>query len=457
MQERALSSFGPMTDYLRAKQQLQLFQADRDQLSQVMRPKHPDMIRLQEEIVKTTRMIDTYRQQSVEQIRSRREALRLQMETLKKAAEEKKASATEMSRQLAEYERLKANVDSLQAVADRLSSNLRNVDVSKAVDQDVISILEHATEGRSIRPGLIKLLAVGFGASLVLGLALVLLLGHIDDRLSSLHDVQKHFPERVLGQIVHEPAADGRLLLLQVHDVRHSFAECFRALRSSLVFLPEERKPKTILVTSAIPGEGKSTTASNLAIAFALAGARTLLVDADLRRGILHHLFGISNRFGLAEVLRQEVPWTEAVVPTPWPHLSLVPRGGAIPQPGEFLLSPTATRFFQEARAAYDYVIIDSAPVMGRRGYLRGIVSRVDAPSPSSSASPSPPSALSQRAIARIKERARGHVAGLVLNEIHSSMPEYGDVYYGKGYYGDLPDPASAIAATAVTEAGRRS
>jgi capsular exopolysaccharide synthesis family protein len=442
MQEKALANFGPMTEYLKAKQQLQLLQTERDQLGQELRPKHPDMIHMEQEIAKTVRMIEAYRKQSIEQIQSRREAIRLQMETLQKTADDSKEKATDTSRKLAEYERLKGNVESLQGVADRLSANLRNVDVNKAVEQDMISILEHASEPRSIRPGLVKLLATGVGAGLLIGLAILFLIERIDDRLSTLVDVQAHFHERVLGQIGHEEG--DAVPLLQFNDRRHAFAEGFRSLRSSLVFMPNERaKPKVILVTSAIPGEGKSTIAGNLAIAFSIAGAKTLLVDADLRRGALHSRFNVSGAVGLSEVLQQTVPWQEAVTPTAWNHLSLLPRGNPLQQPGEYLLSPTANRFLQEIRDEYEYVIIDSAPILVAED-TSGIVSRVDAIAVVLRFVVSSVR-LSHRAIARIKER-QGNVVGVVLNEISAAIPEY-------SYYYDAEEPLELPAAGGRREA----
>ncbi|RYD62646.1 MAG: polysaccharide biosynthesis tyrosine autokinase, partial [Verrucomicrobiaceae bacterium] len=330
---------------------------------QYMRPKHPDIIRIDEELARTERLIETFRKQSVEQLQSRREAIGLQMQNLERAVKEWETKAVDLSRKLAEHDRIKANVDRLQAIADRLSTNLRNVDMTQAVEQDMISILEKASESLSIRPGLVKVLLIGLGAGLVTGFAILFLMERLDDRVTSILDVQNHFGEKILGQVVHEDHVAGTLQLLQHEDERHSFAESFRSVRSSILYLPKSR-PKSILITSAIPGEGKSTVSSNLAIAFALAGAKTILIDADLRRGGVHKSFGVSNEGGLSEILRDLVPWSEVVKPTHMANLSVITRGSNLPHPSEHLLAPITDRFLEEVYNKYDYVIIDSAPVM---------------------------------------------------------------------------------------------
>src|SRR4030081_4143182 len=146
----------------------------------------------------------------------------------------------------------------------------------------------------SVRPGLIKSLLIGLGIGALAGIAILLLLDRIDDRMASFGEFQHHFSENVLGQIPKEKTK-GRVTLLQPDDARHVFAESYRNVRSSLFFMPYEGpRPKTFLITSAVPNEGKSTVSANLAITVALSGAKTLLIDADLRRGTIREAFDIS-------------------------------------------------------------------------------------------------------------------------------------------------------------------
>src|SRR5204862_5925900 len=130
-----------------------------------------------------------------------------------------------------------------------------------------------------------------------------------DDRMASFTEFQHHFTENILGQIPKEKSK-GAMTLLQPDDARHVFAESYRNVRSSIFFMPYEGpRPKTFLVTSAVPNEGKSTVSANLAITMALSDAQTLLIDADLRRGALRETFGIPSRIGVSEGLKQKVNW----------------------------------------------------------------------------------------------------------------------------------------------------
>ena len=199
----------------------------------------------------------------------------------------------------------------------------------------------------SVRPGLLKSLLIGLGLGALAGVGILLLLDRIDDRMASFGEFQHHFTENVLGQIPREKTK-GKVSLLQPDDARHIFAESYRNIRSSIFFMPYEGpRPKTLLITSAVPNEGKSTISANLAITFALSGARTLLIDGDLRRGALREAFDISSKIGFSEVLKGEVNWQEVIVPTAYPSLFVLPRGKTLSQPSEHLLRESTDRLLQ--------------------------------------------------------------------------------------------------------------
>ncbi len=142
---------------------------------------------------------------------------------------------------------------------------------------------------------------------LAAGLGIVFLIAIRDDRFTYITEVNATLGDAVVG-LLPEVTDDGKTVmpLLALNDPRHMYAESYRSLRSALLFLPTEgERPKVLLISSAMPGEGKSTVAANLARTLALSGSRVLLVDADLRKGHLHHLLGLQREPGLVELLNQ--------------------------------------------------------------------------------------------------------------------------------------------------------
>ena len=299
--------------------------------------------------------------------------------------------------------------------------------------------MEAATPPLSVRPGLIKSLLIGFGCGIAAGIAILILLDRIDDRMASLSEFQRQFSENVLGQIPKE-STKGKVTLLQPDDARHVFAESYRNVRSSIFFMPYEGpRPKTLLVTSAVPNEGKSTIASNLSITMALSGARTLLIDSDLRRGALRETFGISSKIGFSEVLKQEVNWREVVVPTAYPNLFILPRGKTLSQPSEHLLRESTEALLREIYNEYDYIVIDSSPVLAADD-TTSLAPKIDATLfvvrlAYTSAR------LTRKSLELLYHR-QVNVPGVILNFVDTSLPEY--YYYQYSEYYNTPTPSTS-------------
>src|SRR6267378_483299 len=391
------SDVGPEGDYLKAKQQVQLLKAERDTLARDLRPNHPKIIKIN--------------------------------------VKEWEAKALDLSQRLALFNRIKGKVDRLKTLYDRLTNNLKEIDVSQVVGgEDQVSIMEMATPPISVRPGLIKSLLIGFGIGALAGLAILILLDRIDDRMASFSEFQHHFSENVLGQIPKEKTK-GKVDLLQPDDMRHVFAESYRNVRSSIFFMPYEGpRPKSFLVTSAVPSEGKSTVSANLAITMALSGARTLLIDGDLRRGALREAFGIASKIGFSEVLKQEVNWREVAVPTAVPTLFVLPRGKTLSQPSEHLLRESTEAILKEIYQHYDYVIIDSSPVLAADD-TTSLAPKIDATifivrlSYTSAR-------LTKKALELLYNR-QVNIPGVILNFVDTSLPEY--YYYQYSEYYSTP------------------
>ncbi len=432
------SDVGPEGDYLKAKQTVQLLKAERDTLSKDLRPQHPKIIKLKDEIDKQEKLIELYRQDAVEKLDTRRKSIGKQMENLKSNIAEWEKKALDLSQRLAQFNRLKDKVDRQKTLYDRLTNSLKDVNVSQVVDAgDQVSIMENATTPVSVRPGLIRSLLIGLGFGAFAGLVILVLLDRIDDRMASFTEFQHHFTENILGQIPKEKSK-GAVTLLQPDDARHVFAESYRNVRSSIFFMPYEGpRPKTFLVTSAVPNEGKSTVSANLAITMALSGAKTLLIDGDLRRGALREAFDIHSKIGFSEVLKQEVNWREVVVPTSHSSLFVLPRGNSLSQPSEHLLRESTDIFLKDIYNHYDYIIIDSSPVLAADD-TTSLAPKIDATlfvvrlSYTSAR-------LTRKALELLYNR-QVHVPGVILNYVDTSLPEY--YYYQYAEYYNTPSPA---------------
>lgn len=429
--------FGPEGEYLKARQAVQLLKARRDTLSKDLRPKHPKIMKLNDEIDQQEKLIALYRQDAVEKLDTRRKSIGKQMENLKANIAEWEKKALDLSQRLAQFNRIKDKVDRQKTLYDRLTNNLKEVNVSQVVDPgDQVGIMEHATKPISVRPGLIKSLLIGLGFGAFAGLVILILLDRIDDRMASFTEFQHYFAENVLGQIPKEKEK-GRVTLLQPDDARHVFAESYRNVRSSIFFMPYEGpRPKTFLITSAVPNEGKSTVSANLAITMALSGAKTLLIDGDLRRGALRETFEIQSRIGFSEVLKQEVNWREVVVPTSLPSLFVLPRGNTLSQPSEHLLRESTDAFLKDIYNHYDYILIDSSPVLAADD-TTSLAPKIDATIVVVRLAYTS-ARLTKKALELLYDR-QVNVPGVVLNFVDTSLPEY--YYYQYAEYYNTPKP----------------
>jgi polysaccharide biosynthesis transport protein len=422
-------------EYLKAKQQILLLKAEQQDLGQFLRPKHPKMIGMSEEIARRERLLEIFRQQSADQLEGRKTALALQISSLEKAIVEWDAKALEVARKSAEYQRLKANAVRFQAVYDRLLSTMNTLDVNKEISPESVTVMEKASPAFPDRPKLSKQLIIGALAGLALSIAMLMLVDRLDDRMHSFSELQELFDEEVLGQIPRE-RSQGRKkdpVLISHEDERHAFVEAYRNLRSSLLYMGESRqRPKTIVVTSSVPNDGKSLTSANFATIMAMSGSRVLLVDADLRKGGLHHRFGTPAGPGLSEVLSQGVAWRGTVQQTKVPNLVLLPRGQSTQRSSEYFISQATEQFLHDASSEYEYVVLDTAPVMAADDVtslapnIDGVIFVIRAEQTS---------ARIARAALDLLYQRKANVLGIVFNAVHPNSSDYYYYYKYEDYY----------------------
>ena len=163
-----------------------------------------------------------------------------------------------------------------------------------------------------------------------------------------------------------EKAAPGsaKRKLITNTDPKSPISEQYRTIRTNILFSSVDETLRSILVTSTSPGEGKSTTVSNLAVVFANQGKKVLLVDADMRKPTMHYTFGLQNSMGLTNVLTKQATLQEAVVQTPIDNLYALPSGPIPPNPAELLGSFAMKEFITHSQETYDYILFDTPPVL---------------------------------------------------------------------------------------------
>ena len=227
-----------------------------------------------------------------------------------------------------------------------------------------VSIVDTARVPRKpVKPRPVLNLAVAGGLGLLFGLALAFGLDQLDHSIKQPNDVETKLRLPLLGAI---PFVKGNVEpLTAITDPRSAIAEAYISARTALLLSTPESLPSPLLITSAQPSEGKSTTASALASSLAAIGRSVLLIDADLRNPSLHKVFAAQNASGFSNLLAGLSSLVDEVQPTRLANLKLLPGGPTPPNPAELLTSDRLRAILAEAATHFDVVIMDGPPVMG--------------------------------------------------------------------------------------------
>jgi succinoglycan biosynthesis transport protein ExoP len=219
-----------------------------------------------------------------------------------------------------------------------------------------------------VSPNRTKLMLLSLVVGIVLAFAVPFLIEYLDFTLSNLEEVEATFQMRGLGIIPQVSHGTDHPILLDVtaSSDERNLVENFRVVRTNLLAMGALSKQAHVtMVTSAMPKEGKTLVSSNLAISFGQTGARTLLMDTDLRRGRLHRLFGMRKSPGLSDYLLDKVPLSEAIRPSEKENISIISAGQHVESGTELLGSPKFAELMAELRTRYDRIIVDTPPVLG--------------------------------------------------------------------------------------------
>lgn len=339
------------------------------ELSQKYGVKHPHMIALKEKLSSLERkiadeiglVINSLRQE-YEITLDKERALRKEMETLR-------VQAQNVSKHAIAYGVLARDVQVNKQMYEILLTRLKEAGITSNIRTTNVRVLDKAVPPtRAFRPRKLTNMAFAVLIGFFGGLALAIFLETIDNTIKTPDDIERYikiphlssipvFHDKLKGDLAYDE------MLVSFSTPDSTAAEAYRGLRTSILFSsPDENK--TLLVTSSNPAEGKSTTSSNMAVAMAQNGARTLLIDVDFRRPVIHKVFKAPLETGFSNLLIGAAELDDIIIHTDIPNMDVIPCGHIPPNPTELLGSESLKVYMGLLRQRYDKIIFDSSPVM---------------------------------------------------------------------------------------------
>ncbi|MDP3938257.1 MAG: polysaccharide biosynthesis tyrosine autokinase [Deltaproteobacteria bacterium] len=344
-------------------------------------------------------------------------AKRTEVETLRGKISEDMVENSAQNKQLIQYNIKRRESELNKEMMILLMKKLKEMDLTGGLADNNVSIVEYAQiPSRPISPNTRRNITIGGLLGVLLGIGLVLYLEIFDRTVQTPEDAERFLKTPVLASIIQLDEKDrlGNPFLISAQHPSSPESEMFRTLRTNLKFSRPDGVPKTLLVTSTGPEEGKSTVSANLGITLASGMKRTVLVDSDFRKPRLHKVFGLKNGKGMVEVLVGESELDEVIQPTAIKNLFVIPRGSLPPNPAELLDSDRLREVLKQLHERFDYVVLDSPPIGSvidasiLAGLVDGTVLVVEA------------GKFEWRPIQRAKEqieKSQGRILGVVINK----------------------------------------
>jgi capsular exopolysaccharide synthesis family protein len=319
--------------------------------------------RLQNEMIdEDRRIVEAYLEELSLQLKS----ARTNEQYIEQALNEQRKDVAEFNSKAADYAVLASELQSTEAFNNIINDRIKELSLTEGGGAMNIRKVDSARPGPQVEPNVKATLAMSLLLGGMIGTMLAFLRDWMDQRLRSAEEIKHVLGLPVLGVVphivdAHSPSKRGTHLH---HDPMSDVAEAYRTVRTAVYFGQANGIAKTLLITSPAPGDGKTTLASNLAIAMAQAGNRILLLDADFRKPTQHKIFELDKRIGLSSVLAGEAQLADAIHHTAVNGLDVLPCGPIPANPSEILNSQTFADLLKQLAAKYDHVLLDSPPIM---------------------------------------------------------------------------------------------
>ena len=336
-----------------------------------------------------------------------------------------KEQASSLGRQdnLRQFKRLQETAKALQATNDNLLQRLKQFNISTSGNSQISIVDVAVPPKKKNKPKLLLNLFFGTILGLLFGTAYAFLIEYLDDTVNSADELERLTKLPNLGiipTITDRPSNE--IGMLSYNEVHSHFAEAFRTFRTSIKFMSDVEESKLIFITSARSGEGKSTTASNLANVYAQSGRSVLLIDADLRNPSMHKIFHEEQKNGLSELLNGEAEPKDVIKTTSVSDLYLITAGKFSHDPVGLISNLRMEKMLRLAAGKYDHVIIDGAPVLGLADAL--ILSNLATATIFVVQSGETDKDMILSSINRIKQ-AKGNIIGTLLTSVNMERSDY--------------------------------
>ncbi len=394
---------------------------------------HPEYRKAEAKVHEVDSAIENAIQDVVQRVSIEFEESGRHEEAVKQAVADAKAEFDHVNARSFEYQALKREADADKLLYEELVRKIKEAGINAGFQNSAIRIADSARpELKPVFPDLKfnLLLAFLFSALVAAGAAVVSDL--LDKTVRDPEQVARTLRTEVVGSLplMKNRAAVGASRLKQgMEQDQSGFHESIRTLRNSILLGNFDHRYRSLLVTSAAPGEGKTTTAANLATAHAEQGKKTLLIDGDLRRPSVHRSFNLPSVVGLSNALLGEVSWREALVRVEGVNQLDILAAGPPSRRASDLIGRGLAEILEEASSDYDLVVLDAPPLLGFAEPLQ-MATAVDGVIIVARAGQTSRKAVAS--VLAILNRLRANVVGLVLNEVHK---ELSDSYYYYGYY----------------------
>lgn len=416
------------------QQQRAQLQGTYQQKLQVFEVNYPEMQQLKGQLDDLDKQIASELRNIRASVKAEYDAAAAQERLLRGQLNALRTQALDVDGRSIDYNIIKREVDTNRQLYDGLLQRYKEVGVAADVRSNNISIVDRAQVPRQrFKPSLTLNLAIGLLLGLILGVLVAFVLEFLDDTLKTPEDIEQRLKLAVLGIV---PRLHKQTPEQAARDPRSAFSESYRSVRTALQFSTDRGVPKVLLVTSAGPAEGKTTTALTLARNFAQMGKRVLLIEADLRDPSLYKVLGLRTGVGLSNLLAGEQKMAEAILNTEQARLKVILAGPLPPNPAELLSGSRLVSLLTIAAGNYDQVIIDGPPVMniadaqilanaadGTMLVVHSGKTRIT---------------TAQAAIKRL-QAARAHIVGSLLTQYDSKVAGHGYDYESYYAYGGTP------------------